>query len=115
MTLKISPFALHLANWKDCTRCPLHETRIQTALYRGQVPCDILLIGEAPGPSENVLGEPFAGPAGHLLDQIVGQSGLGKFRLCFTNLVGCIPLEAPGQKFAESSGLCYQGLRAPLG
>jgi DNA polymerase len=31
----------------------------------------VLLVGEAPGPQENIQGKPFVGPAGQLLDKIL--------------------------------------------
>ena len=72
-------FQEHQNRWKDCTDCSLHASRIKVVLARGKLPCDILFTGEAPGESENVIGRPFIGPAGKLLDDIVGQAtkGLG--------------------------------------
>lgn len=60
------------------------------------------MVGEAPGPSENVIGRPFVGPAGHLLDQIVSRAAGGpSLKMAFTNLVGCIPLDENSDKFLE--------------
>lgn len=61
----------HVEKWKDCQRCPLAQQRSNIVLARGTVPCDVLFIGEAPGASEDALGLPFVGPAGHLLNQII--------------------------------------------
>lgn len=58
----------HVAKWRDCSRCPLSQQRGRICLARGTVPCDVLFIGEAPGASEDALGQPFKGPAGLLLD-----------------------------------------------
>jgi uracil-DNA glycosylase family 4 len=72
-------------------------------LARGSVPCDVLFIGEAPGASEDVEGEPFHGPAGHLLNQIVEEATSGmtqRVKIGFTNIVGCIPREGL-QKISE--------------
>src|SRR5678816_1306169 len=80
---------------------------------RGDVPADICFVGEAPGSSEDDLGAPFVGPAGHLIDRIVkravsnfeyedpswgevskiGSSPTWKARVCFINVVGCAPQE----------------------
>lgn len=94
--VSISPFQLHRRKWESCTLCPLHETRQRVCIARGSLPCDVLFIGEAPGVSEDVFGQPFVGPAGKLLDQMIAnslrQSGKS-LKLAFTNLVGCIPLE----------------------
>lgn len=66
-------------------------------LARGDIPCDVLFIGEAPGMSEDTLGSPFVGPAGKRLDSIiegVWQSMNSNATTCFINLVGCFPREA---------------------
>lgn len=52
-------------------------------LGRGDIPCDLLFIGEAPGVSEDALGQPFIGPAGKLLDQLI-KSSVGDARVCTT-------------------------------
>lgn len=87
--------------WKGGCGSGLCGGRAKVVLARGDIPADILFIGEAPGESEQVLGQPFVGPAGHLLDQIIRRSVPSKLSLCFTNLVGCIPWEEGGGKAAE--------------
>lgn len=73
------------------------EGAYKRVLARGQVPCDVLFVGEAPGESENVIGRPFVGPAGKLLDTIIGRSLHGSgLRYCLTNLVCCIPRSDDG-------------------
>ena len=61
--------------------------------YRGSFPCDILLVGEAPGESEDSTGLPFIGLSGNLLDLIIKESGLSKHRIGITNTVLCTPYE----------------------
>lgn len=73
----------HVDKWKDCQRCPLAQQRGSICLARGTVPCDVLLVGEAPGASEDALGRPFVGPAGDLLDKIVRRAVDG-MALCAT-------------------------------
>lgn len=91
-------------NWIDCEHCELCAVRKKTVLAKGKLPCDILFIGEAPGQSEDVLGKPFVGPAGKLLDSIIEQADSNDYRLrlAFTNLVCCIPKdELGGNKINE--------------
>ncbi|MFL6700572.1 MAG: uracil-DNA glycosylase [Vitreoscilla sp.] len=60
-----------------CTACGLCESRRQTVFGVGHARADWMIIGEAPGEQEDQQGEPFVGPAGQLLDQMlraVGQS-----------------------------------------
>lgn len=104
----MTPYQEHVAKWKDCTRCHLHEGRSKVVFARGKLPCDVLFIGEAPGESEDVLGSPFVGPAGQLLDGIIASvdmeysrcgcgsdKGYGmKLSTAFANLVGCVPRDA---------------------
>lgn len=71
----MTPWQSHVARWKDCRRCCLCDGRKTVVLARGKIPCDVLFIGEAPGDSENVLGQPFIGPAGKLLDEIIREAG----------------------------------------
>lgn len=98
-----SRFALHLAEWENCDRCGLAQTRRRIVLSKGCLPCDVLFIGEAPGESEDAIGRPFIGPAGKVLDDIIREAwGIHcPFRLAFTNLVGCIPLGDDGNKTKE--------------
>ena len=60
-----------------CTACSLCESRRQTVFGTGHAQADWMIVGEAPGEQEDQQGEPFVGPAGQLLDQMlraVGQS-----------------------------------------
>lgn len=98
-TIPLTPYRRHVERWKDCTKCTLHETRCKVVFPRGQVPCDVLFVAEAPGESENVVGKPLIGPAGKLFDQIV-ERALGHLdplpRVAFTNLLLCIPYDPDG-------------------
>ena len=61
----------------SCTACGLCESRRQTVFGTGHAQADWMIVGEAPGEQEDLAGEPFVGPAGQLLDQMlraVGQS-----------------------------------------
>lgn len=91
----------HVAKWKDCTACPLCRQRDNIVLARGQVPCDVLFVGEAPGASEDALGRPFVGPAGHLLDQIIERALPPGTRYALTNLVACFPRDAKAEGINE--------------
>lgn len=95
----MSSWSQHVENWRDCTRCPLHLTRKNVVLARGKLPCEVLFLGEAPGTSEDVLGSPFVGPAGQLLDKIIAKAladallvkPAESIRIAFTNVVACMP------------------------
>lgn len=92
----VSPWKRHVTEWENCDRCDLCSQRRRVVLLRGRVPCHVLFVGEAPGESEDVVGQPFVGPAGKLFSECVEQampSG-GGLTVAFTNLVGCYPREA---------------------
>jgi DNA polymerase len=55
----------------SCQRCELCQTRNHVVFGQGPVPCDIMLIGEAPGADEDEQGIPFVGRAGQLLTKIL--------------------------------------------
>ncbi|GAB4546540.1 MAG: hypothetical protein Fur002_21690 [Anaerolineales bacterium] len=50
---------------------PLAKARTNVVISRGNPNAKLLLVGEAPGPQENIKGKPFVGPAGQLLDKIL--------------------------------------------
>lgn len=87
----LTPFRQHLLDWKNCDKCELSQERKKLVFSRGTIPCYVLFIGEAPGDSENLLGVPFIGPAGNLLDEIINLSIPKEITKAFTNLVCCIP------------------------
>lgn len=97
--LNHTPWGKHVAQWINCQRCPLCKVRKNVVLARGSIPADVLLIGEGPGESEDVIGQPFVGPAGKLLDNLIEQAlmsvqsteGEPTIRIAWTNIVACIP------------------------
>jgi uracil-DNA glycosylase family 4 len=105
-------FQQHAAEWMGCTRCDLSECRKRVVLARGKVPCEVVFIGEGPGESENVVGKPFVGPAGKLLDRIIEDSlgrynvvseSLGRLPITYamTNLVACIPRDGENGRVSK--------------
>lgn len=105
----------HRKHWQACEACPLHNTRTRVVFARGTIPADILFIGEAPGESEDVLGVPFIGPAGKLLDELIERSGLLR-PYAITNLVCCMPNAADNGEIKlrpptkEEAGACKSRL-----
>lgn len=79
--------------WGHCRLCPLHKTRSNVVLARGELPCDYLFIGEAPGPQEDANGWPFVGRSGELLDAMITDliKKVGKISYAITNAVACFP------------------------
>jgi DNA polymerase len=50
---------------------PLADAGTNVVICRGNPEAKLMLIGEAPGPQENIKGKPFVGRSGQLLDQIL--------------------------------------------
>lgn len=96
-------YKAHRQRWNLCCRCQLAKVRTRVVLARGTIPAPILFCGEAPGSSEDVLGQPFVGPAGKLLDKIIEDAEV-MLPYALTNLVACIPLaeEAAGNRTAKT-------------
>lgn len=59
-----------------CRACALCETRRQTVFGVGAEDARWMVVGEAPGEQEDRQGEPFVGPAGRLLDQMLAALDL---------------------------------------
>ncbi len=106
---KISLLQQHFDRWKDGCGASICEGA-RKVFCRGKVPSDICFIGEAPGESEDAIGQPFMGPAGKLLDTIIRQALPGHWedkvwiphlRIAYTNIVCCIPREEDGLKATE--------------
>jgi DNA polymerase len=70
-----------------CRRCPLWEPATQTVFGEGPAGARILFIGEQPGDQEDVIGRPFVGPAGQLLDRALEEAGIDRRAIYITNAV----------------------------
>lgn len=88
-----------MLDWQDleqacsrCTRCGLCETRNHVVFGVGNRNADILFVGEGPGEQEDLKGEPFVGPAGKLLDEMLCIIDLDRKENCYiANIVKCRP------------------------
>ncbi|MDR9403945.1 MAG: uracil-DNA glycosylase [Halothece sp. Uz-M2-17] len=79
---------------RQCQRCPLSQTRTQVVVSRGNPNADVMLIGEAPGQSEDEQGLPFVGKSGQLLDKILASVELNPDKdVYISNIVKCRPPE----------------------
>ncbi|PKO92403.1 MAG: DNA polymerase III [Betaproteobacteria bacterium HGW-Betaproteobacteria-10] len=95
-------------NWPElskqaaaCKACALCEQRKQAVLGVGDLNPDWLFIGEGPGTEEDTQGEPFVGPAGKLLDNMLAALDISRgHRAYLTNAVNCRP---PGNRPPEAA------------
>ena len=61
-----------------CTACALSQGRRQTVFGVGHERAHWMIVGEAPGEQEDLLGEPFVGKSGQLLDNMLRSIGLSR-------------------------------------
>ena len=76
---------------KSCTRCGLCEKRHNVVFGVGNRQTDILFVGEGPGEQEDMKGEPFVGPAGLLLDDMLAIIDIDRTNCYIANIVKCRP------------------------
>ncbi|MEV5602720.1 UdgX family uracil-DNA binding protein [Streptomyces sp. NPDC052299] len=71
----------------DCRGCPLYENATQTVFGDGPAHARAVVVGEQPGDQEDRAGEPFVGPAGHLLRKALADAEMAEGDVYFTNAV----------------------------
>ena len=76
-----------------CTACRLAEKRTNVVYGEGPENAKILIIGEAPGRSEDEQAKPFVGKAGQDLTKYLIEAGLKREEVYITNVVKCRPPE----------------------
>jgi uracil-DNA glycosylase len=85
-------------DYEKCDRCdlcePEHRVRQNVVFGEGSPNADLMIIGEGPGESEDLSGQPFQGPAGDLLNKLLTSHGIDRETDAFiTNCVLCRPTE----------------------
>lgn len=82
----------------DCRRCGLCQGRKNTVFGVGDEKAKWLFIGEGPGRNEDQQGEPFVGPAGKLLDNMLQAMGVKRGENAYiANIVKCRPTDDNGR------------------
>ena len=88
-----------MLNWEEleqqclsCNRCGLCSRRHNVVFGVGNKQADVMFVGEGPGEQEDLQGEPFVGPAGKLLDEMLCIIDLDRAKNCYIgNIVKCRP------------------------
>ena len=96
----------------NCRKCALCETRTNVVFGVGNRASGVMFVGEGPGESEDIKGEPFVGRAGLLLDDMLKIIGLDRSRnIYIANIVKCRPPKNRDPMTSEREA-CIDWLRA---
>ena len=100
---------------ENCHECVLGRARKNVVFSDGNPEtAKIVLIGEAPGETEDETGTPFVGRAGKLLDEFLADSGISRQNdLYIINTVKCRPPENRVPTDVEKS-LCEKFMTAQI-
>ena len=81
----------------DCRACPLWKNATQTVFGEGPAHAQAVLVGEQPGDKEDLVGKPFVGPAGQMLDRALEEAGIDRTKVYVTNAVKHFKFVARGK------------------
>lgn len=82
-----------------CRACDLWERGTQTVFGAGGGPhARVIFVGEQPGNDEDLVGKPFVGPAGKLLDKALAAAGIDRREVYVTNVVKHFKWEPRGKR-----------------
>lgn len=81
---------------------PLADAGTNVVVSRGNPKAKLLIIGEAPGPEENIKGKPFVGRAGQMLDKVLQSANFDpETDVYITNSVFRMPPGTDGKPFRK--------------
>lgn len=89
---RIAALAAQAENWAPAKK--LGTLRTQMVFSTGNPEADLMLVGEAPGYQEELQREPFVGPAGQKLNDILKAMGLAREQTYISNIVKFRPATA---------------------
>jgi DNA polymerase len=81
-----------------CKGCDLYQRATQAVFGEGPSKARVVMIGEMPGDREDQQGRPFVGPAGRLLDDALGETGIDRTEVYVTNAVKHFKWEPRGTR-----------------
>ncbi|MDP1914278.1 UdgX family uracil-DNA binding protein [Brevundimonas sp.] len=81
-----------------CRRCPLWRDATQGVCGSGARKARLMIVGEQPGDQEDLVGKPFVGPAGQVLDEALSAAGIDREDAFVTNAVKHFKHEPRGKR-----------------
>jgi len=93
--------------------CALRATATQLVFADGNPQSRVMLVGEAPGYDEDVIGRPFVGRSGKLLDLMLAAIGLDRKSAYIANVV---PWRPPGNRTPtpQETAICLPFIRRQI-
>ncbi len=93
-----APQSLEALNRIIAASDPFVTGGARAVLGEGQMAPDIAFVGEQPGDQEDVLGRPFVGPAGEVLNRAMQEAGIARDKTYLTNAVKHFKFEQRGKR-----------------
>lgn len=98
-SLQPLPVGLSAMGWPElqaaaasCEACGLCQRRKNAVFGQGDMEADWMIVGDAPNEAEDTVGQPFVGPEGELLDNMLRAVGQSRERGAYlTPVVKCRP------------------------
>lgn len=81
-----------------CRECPLGAPATQSVPGEGPLPAMLMIVGEQPEDVDDLLGRPFTGPVGRLLDDALQALGWPREALFLSNAVRHFKFEQRGKR-----------------
>lgn len=91
-----------------CRRCPLYGPATQVVPGEGESGARLMLVGEQPGDHEDLVGRPFVGPAGRLLDRALDDAAIARGSVFLTNAVKHFKHEMRGKRRLHKRPNAYE-------
>ena len=73
--------------------CELKKSATNIVFGDGNIEAKIMIVGEGPGAQEDIMGKPFVGRAGKLLDKMLESINLNRKKVYISNVVNYRPPE----------------------
>jgi DNA polymerase len=93
--------------------CALRATATQIVFADGNPQSRVMFVGEAPGYDEDIVGRPFVGRSGKLLDRMMAAIGLDRTSSYIANVV---PWRPPGNRTPtpQETAICLPFIRRQI-
>ena len=93
--------------------CTLRATATQLVFADGNPKSRVMFVGEAPGYDEDIIGRPFVGRSGKLLDSMMAAIGLDRTSSYIANVV---PWRPPGNRTPtpQETAICLPFIRRQI-